>query len=131
MRFKVLSLLDITKTSKSQDEKLQAQFANYMTFENCLLLRSNIQIISGPTMEKMDITNLQFGDSYQGEHSVWSVVFEPEFPDAVNTDTFKQDFDLIPMLTGLNETIKIKTGVYRTTDPDYTNLLFIKQIDNS
>lgn len=130
MRFKVLSLIDITKRGKSQEEKLQAQFSNYMTFENCLLLRSNIQIVSGPIIEKMDITNLQFGENYQGEHTVWTVVFEPEFPDAVNTDTFKQDFDLIPMLTGLDETIKIKTGVYRTTDPDYTNILFIKQIDN-
>ena len=130
MRYKILSLIDITKTRKSQDEKISSQFANYMTFENTLLLRSNIQIVSGPTAVKMDITNLQFGQNYQGEHIVWTTIIEPDFPDAVKQETFQEDFDLIPMLTGLDETIKIKTGVYRTTDPDYTNILFIKQLDN-
>ena len=44
--------------------------------------------------------------------------------------TLNEDFNLIPMLTGLDETIKITNGVYITDDEDYTNLLFIKQIDN-
>ena len=78
----------------------------------------------------MDISNLMFGDNYRGEHNVWTAVFEPEFPDAVNIDSLKEDFDLIPMLTGLDETIKINTGVIRTNDEDYTNVLFIKQLDN-
>ena len=60
MRFKVLSLLDITKTgahkNKVQDnDKSVAQFANYMTFENCLQLRTNINIITPPKVEKMEI----------------------------------------------------------------------------
>ena len=41
MRFRALSLLDITKTGVSRhkevdDQKRVAQFANYMTVENCL-----------------------------------------------------------------------------------------------
>ena len=108
MRYKILSLLDITKTAKSQDEKLHAQFSNYMTFENSLLLRSNMSSISSVVSEMMDITNLKFGENYQGEHRVWHTTIEPEFPDAVSLDTLKNDFDLVPMLTGLDETIKIK-----------------------
>mgnify|MGYP003327884045 CR=1 FL=1 len=59
MRFKVLSLLDITKTgahkNKVQDnDKSEAQFANYMTFENCLQLRTNINIVTPPKLEKSD-----------------------------------------------------------------------------
>ena len=135
MRFKVLSLLDITKTgahkNKVQDnDKSVAQFANYMTFENFLQLRTNINIVTPPKLEKMDISNLMFGDNYRGEHNVWTAVFEPEFPDAVNIESLKEDFDLIPMLTGLDESIKINTGVIRTNDEDYTNMLFIKQLDN-
>ena len=76
------------------------------------------------------VSNLLFGDNYRGEQNVWTAVFEPEFPDAVNIETLKEDFDLIPMLTGLDETIKINTGVLRTNDEDYTNMLFIKQLDN-
>ena len=135
MRFKVLSLLDITKTgahkNKVQDnDKSVAQFANYMTFENCLQLRTNINIVTPPKLEKMDISNLLFGDNYRGEQMVWEFTFEPETPEAISVKTLNEDFSLIPMLTGLDETIKITNGVYITDDEDHTNLLFIKQIDN-
>ena len=115
MRYKILSLLDITKTGarrdRDRDSKTIEQFSNYMTFENSLQLRSNMHIVSGPTAERQDITNLIFGDNYQGEHMVWTVIVEPDFPDAVNMDTLKQDFDLVPMLIGLDESVNIKTGV--------------------
>jgi hypothetical protein len=134
MRYKILSLIDITKTKvrrgQFEDVKIVNQFSNYMAFENSLLLRSNMNIVSGPSAERQDITNLIFGDNYQGEHMVWTTVIEPDFPDAVSIDTLQEDFDLVPMLIGLNETVNIKTGVFRTKDLDYTNVLFIKQIDN-
>ena len=135
MKFRALSLLDITKTGVSRnkladDQKRVAQFANYMTVENCLQLRTNIKILTVPKGRKMDISNYKFGDNYRGEHNVWTAVFEPEFPEAVNIESLKEDFDLIPMLTGLDESIKINTGVIRTNDEDYTNMLFIKQLDN-
>ena len=47
-------------------------------------------------------------------------VIELDFPDAVKQEFFEEDFDLIPMVIGLDETIKIKTGAYRTMDPEYT-----------
>ena len=135
MRFKALSLIDITKTGVSrnkeaEDQKAVAQFANYMTVENCLQLRSNIKILAGPKCKKMDISNLKFGDNYRGELMVWEFTFEPEIPEAISVKTLNEDFNLIPMLTGLDETIKISNGVYITDDEDYTNLLFIKQLDN-
>ena len=135
MRFKALSLIDITKTGVSrnkdaEDQKAVAQFANYMTVENCLQLRSNIKILTAPKGKIMDISNLKFGDNYRGEQMVWEFTFEPETPEAISVKTLNEDFSLIPMLTGLDETIKISNGVYITDDEDYTNLLFIKQIDN-
>ena len=135
MRFKALSLIDITKTGVSrnkeaEDQKAVAQFANYMTVENCLQLRSNIKILTMPKGKKMDISNLKFGDNYRGEQMVWEFTFEPETPEAISVKTLNEDFSLIPMLTGLDETIKITNGVYITDDEDHTNLLFIKQIDN-
>ena len=134
MRYKILSLIDITKTKvrrgQFEDVKIVNQFSNYMAFENSLLLRSNMNIVSGPSAERQDITNLIFGDNYQGEHMVWTVIVEPDFPDAVNMDTLKQDFDLVPMLIGLDESVNIKTGVFRTMDTDHTNIMFIKQLDN-
>ena len=52
MRFKILSLVDITKTglhkNNSKDEKAISQNANYLTFENCLQFRSNIEPIDNP-----------------------------------------------------------------------------------
>ena len=69
MRFRALSLLDITKTGVSRnklvdDQKRVAQFANYMTVENCLQLRSNIKILTVPKGKKMDISNYKFGDNF-------------------------------------------------------------------
>ena len=61
---------------------------------------------------------------------LWEFTFEPEIPEAISVKTLNEDFNLIPMLTGLDETIKISNGVYITDDEDYTNLLFIKQLDN-
>ena len=135
MRFKALSLIDITKTGVSrnkdaEDQKAVAQFANYMTVENCLQLRSNIKILTAPKGKIMDISNLKFGDNYRGEQMVWEFTFEPETPEAISVKTLNEDFSLIPMLTGLDETIKITNGVYITDDEDHTNLLFIKQLDN-
>ena len=135
MRFKALSLIDITKTGVSrnkdaEDQKAVAQLANYMTVENCLQLRSNIKILTAPKGKIMDISNLKFGDNYRGEQMVWEFTFEPETPEAISVKTLNEDFSLIPMLTGLDETIKITNGVYITDDEDHTNLLFIKQIDN-
>lgn len=135
MRFKALSLIDITKTGVSrnkdaEDQKAVAQFANYMTVENCLQLRSNIKILTAPKGKIMDISNLKFGDNYRGEQMVWEFTFEPETPEAISVKTLNEDFSLIPMLTGLDETINITNGVYITDDEDHTNLLFIKQIDN-
>jgi hypothetical protein len=134
MRYKILSLLDITKTGarrdRDKDSKTIDQFSNYMTFENSLQLRSNMNMIVAPKAERQDITNLRFGDNYQGEHMVWTATVEPDFPDAVNVDSLKQDFDLVPMVIGLDESINIKTGVFRTMDTDHTNIMFIKQLDN-
>ena len=135
MRFKALSLIDITKTGVSrnkdaEDQKAVAQFANYMTVDNCLQLRSNIKILTAPKGKIMDISNLKFGDNYRGEQMVWEFTFEPETPEAISVKTLNEDFSLIPMLTGLDETIKITNGVYITDDEDHTNLLFIKQLDN-
>ena len=135
MKFRALSLLDITKTGVSRnkladDQKRVAQFANYMTVENCLQLRTNIKILTVPKGRKMDISNYKFGDNYRGEQMVWEFIFEPETPEAINVKTLNEDFNLIPMLTQLDETINISNGVYITDDEDRTNLLFIKQLDN-
>ena len=82
MRFKILSLVDITKTglhkNNSKDEKAISQNANYLTFENCLQFRSNIEPIDNPKLEKMNLANTNFGENYTGEHNVWSMEFTME-----------------------------------------------------
>ena len=134
MRYKILSLIDITKTKarrgRDEDKKKTDQFSNYMTFENSIQLRSNMRIMAGTIAEKQDITNLMFGENYVGEHMVWSTVIEADFPDAVSIDTLKEDFDLVPMWIGLDESINFITCVYSTIDVDYTYVLFIYDIVN-
>ena len=83
MRYKILSLLDITKTmarrNRSEDDKSIDQYANYMTFENSLQLRSNVSIIAGPTVEKLagkiKINTMPIGNHNCHKLSLKTIVF--------------------------------------------------------
>ena len=140
MRIRALSLVDITKTGKhknnSKDDKAIFQNANYLTFQNCIMLRSNIISDTIPKIETMNVVNTTFGTSYSGEHKVWNMIFDTERDEATTLDLLREDIDLVPIIPSLDETIKINNDVFRTSDPEYNNVLFInlgddvKTVDN-
>ena len=88
MRIQALSLVDITKTGKhknnSKDDKAIFQNANYLTFQNCIMLRSNIISDTTPKVETMNVVNTTFGTSYSGEHKVWNMIFDTERDEATS-----------------------------------------------
>ena len=43
----------------------------------------------------------------------------------------KDDFDLVPMINGLDETIKKHNELFLTRDEDKANILFINTSDNA
>jgi hypothetical protein len=131
MKFKVLTLADITKTDarRGEDSSAWRQQQNYNTFVGVLGLRVNPIVDSVPTMKKRAIGNLGFGKNYKGSHRVWEFSFSTEYEGGLTKEMLEQDFDLIPFVTNLNETVTIDPSVFRTTCEDSKNIIFM-YVDN-
>jgi len=133
--YQVYSLIDITKTDqrrhRSQDSVAVWQHSNYMVFEQCLMLRSNIEFNGRPVKLHRDVKDLNFGSKYQGQQMVWFVEFSTEAADYITVDQLQDDFNLIPMIGNLTESINVNNNVFLTKDPMNTNIVFYKNsVDN-
>jgi len=130
MKIIVKTLLDITETKKHKhnchDRLLVNQQANFMSFFNCLSMRFNPYSDTGPTVKEQDVKGLGFGSDYTGKHNVWTYEFNLETVVAgIDEETLINDFDLIPLISDLTETIEINTNAFRTKDSKAKNILFI------
>jgi len=112
MKIRIKTLVDVTRTDvrrKGVDDKKFLQQLNYQTLLQIINLRNLIDNNDDPWVETRDITG-EFGSSYKGEHRVWTYEFEVEHTDAYKHGDdpigfLKQDFDLVPVLGGLEETV--------------------------
>jgi hypothetical protein len=131
MKFKVITLADITETNarRNEDSKGWRQQQNYNTFIGVLGLRINPIIDKSPTTTKRAISNIGFGKKYKGTHNVWECTFEVEYEGGLNLEMLNNDFDLIPFITDLEETVNINPSVFRTQDEQECNIIF-KYVDN-
>ena len=119
------TLIDITETKsyRSADQKLNHQQANFMTFFQTLCLRSNYGYENSPVIEKL--SELGVGTDYKGSHNVWRLALTvDEGRTFGDIKTFEEDFDLVPVINALDETIKINNNVFRTADKKAKNITF-------
>jgi hypothetical protein len=125
MRFKFYTLIDITETRARFDKNdtLWHQQQNYLTLVQTLGLRVNTAI---DNLEKneLDLTELDFGTQYKGKHSVWSGTIHIEYEDGLTLDVLEQDFNLVPVINNLEETIKLKDCVFDTKNSQTKNIIF-------
>ena len=128
--YQVYSLIDITKTDqhrhKSEDRCAVDQQSNYNVFEQCLMLRSNVNIHSRPVILHKDVKEFAFGSKYQGQHQIWFMEFDTEQTDYLTLQQLQEDFHMVPMISNLKESININNNVYITQDPINTNIVFYK-----
>jgi hypothetical protein len=124
MQFTVKTLVDITETNarKVDDPYGYRQQQNWMSFLQTASLRVNIYPVS-QTVNKEAAS--QFGSEFKGKHNVWTVTFDIEYEGGLDTEMLVEDFDLVPIITDLDETAKINNNVFRTKDPKYTNIIFV------
>ena len=129
-RWQIFTVIDITEThaNKSDDTKKKHQQANYNTLINTASLRCNILPASCKAMVD-DVSELGFGKNILDKQRYWVFEFTHEFEGALSLEMLMQDFDLIPIITGLNETVNINTPAFRTTDTVDKNIVF-KLLDN-
>ncbi len=135
MNFEIATLIDITQTGqtkfRSEDRTAINQQANWNTFLQVIGLRANPYFDAKPKcVEDVDITNGEFGSEYSGKQRLWYFKFSIEQEDALNVDFLKDDFDLVPIIKNLNESIVINTSAFRTKDKQSTNIVF-NRVDNT
>jgi len=124
MRFHIHTLFDITETRarKGDDGFKVKQQQNYLSILNTIGLRVNPTYISEPTVTEQEIKG--FGTDYKGKQKVWTYTFDVDYEGALDISIMTNDFDLCPIITGLEETVDINPSVIRTQDKAKTNIIF-------
>ena len=122
------TLVDITNTGvwrkETGNEKLRDQQQNFNTVLQTIGLRANIEYRRRPEVEKAPADQFGFKDSvnvwtfewYCDREAVWTA-------GAVPLGLLKQDFDLIPFIPNLDESMVMRPSVFRSTGTD-TNIVF-------
>ena len=126
MKFRIQTLVDITETRarrQGDDKFAYKQEANFQTVLQTIGLRVNIEYENSPHFEEITVTKMPFDDKYKGKQMLWTFDFNVEYEDALTLEMLISDFDLIPIITGLNETIQLDKALFKTTGKN-TNILF-------
>ena len=130
MRVIITTVIDITETNarKHDDNLLRQQQANYLTVLQTVGLRVQLKPIECKTYVG-DVSSFGFGSSIQDKQRYWTFEFTYDQEGAITTDTLVDDFDLVPIITGLKDTVNIKNSAFRTNHRTDCNIIF-KLSDN-
>lgn len=122
MRFKIKTLVDITNTNMRRRNNLESlQQDNFDTIAQTIGLRVNpVDVDVYMQKEKVD----EFGSIYKGEHNVWYFVFTPNTEGSISIDTMIEDFDLVPFVDQLTETMTFDKACFQTKDSKFKNIIF-------
>jgi len=125
MRVKIYTVVDITETHarRTDDKKLYSQQCNYNTTIQTVGLRVNVNPIYCKSLVE-SVSKYNFGKSVTGKQRVWEYCFAVEYEGALNEDMLLTDFDLVPVVTGLDETAHNHNKIFRTTCTNDTNIVF-------
>ncbi len=126
MRIKLYTLVDITETGarRTDNNKQYRQQCNYNTVIQTIGLRANLE----PKYCRFrvdDVKTLKFGKSFSGKQRFWEFCFEIEFEEAVTEEMLMNDFDLVPVVVDLDETVHIQNKVFRTKCANDCNISFV------
>ena len=126
MRFIIHTLVDITETGsrRGEDPKQYRQQQNFLTVMQTIGLRVNPEYVSPPAIISEVPSKLGLGTSYKSKQSVWKYVFDMEFDGALDVETLVNDFDLIPIITKLDETAEFDNAHFLTKDTAKCNISF-------
>jgi hypothetical protein len=130
MRVIITTVIDITETNarKHDNNLLRQQQANYLTVLQTVGLRVQLTPIECKTYVG-DVSSLGFGSSIQDKQRYWTFEFTYDQAGAVTLDTLMNDFDLVPIITGLQDTANITNSAFRTKHKADRNIIF-KLSDN-
>jgi hypothetical protein len=124
MKFKMKTLVDITETNArfNKADPAWRQQQNYITVLQTIGLRANLNVISVSSQEE-DLKGQGFGSSYKGNKKVWTLEFDIDYG-STSVEFLENDFNNVPVIAGLDETIDLKTSAFRTKDSKIRNIIF-------
>tara|TARA_B110000211_G_scaffold224075_1_gene274765 strand:+ start:241 stop:633 length:393 start_codon:yes stop_codon:yes gene_type:complete len=130
MRVIITTVIDITESkARKQDARLlREQQANHLTVLQTIGLRVQPTPIECKTFVG-DVSELGFGSSIQDKQRYWTFEFTYDQQGAITKDTLIEDFDLVPIITGLQDTVNITNSAFRTKHKTDCNIIF-KLADN-
>jgi hypothetical protein len=91
------------------------QQRNWETVIQVLGLKTQPLIVKYPVHfanEKLE--HFDFGEFYQGVHSVWAFQFRGEREDFYMLEQLEEDFDQVPVTLGLEETARFMLPIFHT-----------------
>lgn len=121
VKVSVYTLVDITATGQIGNSE-QVIFArnqqrNWETAHQIINLRNQVTVCAWPVSPKMVAMSAhEFGDYYSNTHQCWKFIFEVNDDCAFGRDFEKlyYDFDSVPIIKGLDETIDLPDAVFYT-----------------
>lgn len=135
-KFTIHTVVDITETKVYRNnpnllQQARQQQQNFDTFMQILGLRANIYYDKSPIrIENTDVSQYDLGTSIiTQKQTIWQFEFSVEYDGAFaqeedQTAGLINDFDLVPIITALDETARINNNVFLTTDKKYKNICF-------
>ena len=126
MRFTIHTLVDITETHarRGDDPKQHRQQQNFLTVLQTIGLRVNPTYLEAPEVIKEVPSKLGLGTSFKTKQSVWKYVFDIDYEGALDIETLVNDFDLIPIITQLDETAKFENAHFLSKNTALLNITF-------
>lgn len=134
MDYKLYTLVDITHTGQHRleqgKETLRNQEQNFNTVLQTLGIRSNIWYNHGPI--PMEVKGRLVGFNTDDIIRVWRFDWRTERENFYQKDEdpvgfLKEDFHLIPYISGLTEAMEQKYAVFNTEEPGANIVFFLKQ----
>ena len=128
----IYTLVDITPTgviSQTQQNLFQRnQQRNWETVQQLVNLRNHAMIIAEPHSPRtVDVAQHKFGTRYQGPQKCWKSIFTISTITVDNMnkelDRLVYDFDSVPIITGLTETVSLPSPLF-STKGDLCNTYF-------
>jgi len=126
MRFRLYTLVDITETRarRGDDPKAARQQQNFLTVLQTIGLRVNPTYNRSPRITTDSPAKFGLGKDYKNKQRVWQFDFEIEYESALDLDLLNSDFNLIPIIDQLDETVQFDNSVFLTQNPHKSNIKF-------
>lgn len=127
-RYRIVTLIDITRTnaSKSESDQIKTkQQQNFNSLRQAIELRSNVDWNKDPIKQTGKLP-----DPFDGKANNWTWEFDVEREDVFLKDDdpvklLRDDLHGVPIILGLEETIEINPPAFKTKGDDFNTYIEI------